>query len=211
MAWIYDLLSRLEEFILSNVWVAPFFAFLLPVIEAVLPSLPLTVIVAFNISVMSSVYGSVQGTIYTIILSTLGSFFGMLMIFGLIRLTLAKYFSKKVEEHKYGRMFLNIVHGPNIWVILLVLSNPFFPSSILNYALSLTKIKLPKYIFLTLTSRLIIILFLVFLGSVFNLQAHPINILWVLLVYFVLLGLWFWYIRSRRNDENSIYKNSDEK
>ncbi len=211
MSWITDLLNNLKDFILNNIWVAPFFAFLLPVIEAIVPSLPLTAIIAFNISIMSVAYGNLNGTLLTVVLSTLGSFTGMLMIFGLIRITLAKYFAKKVEEHKYGKMFLNIVHGKNIWVILIVLSNPFLPSSVMNYAISLTKIKLPKYIFLTLASRLIIILFLVFLGSIFDIQAHPLNVLWVMVVYFALLGVWIVYLRSRRNKQNSIYKDEEIK
>ncbi len=208
--WLYGILDKIEVLVTNNIWVAPFCAFLLPVIEAIIPSLPLTAIVAFNISIMSQAYGSLNGTIFTIILSTLGSFSGMLLIFILIRLTLANYFTKKVEDHKYGKMFVNIVHGKNIWVVLLVLSNPFFPSSILNYALSLTKIKIHRYIFLTLTSRLIIILFLVFLGSVFNLQDHPLNVLWVMLVYFILLGAWIIYLNSRQKKEKSIYKNSEK-
>jgi len=40
---------------------------------------------------------------------------GMLLIFGIIRLTLAQYFAKKVEDHKYGKMFLNLV----IWLLKL--------------------------------------------------------------------------------------------
>ena len=209
MDWLYNLLDQIETIIMNNMWVAPFFAMLLPFIEAILPSLPLTAIIAFNISIMSVVYGSFQGTVLTIIFSTLGSFIGMFLIFGLIRLTFGKYFAKKVENHKYGKLFLNIVHGKNIWLILLFLSNPFLPSSVLNYALSLTKIKVPKYIFLTLTSRFIVVILLVFLGSIFNLQDHPLNLLWVMLVYFALLGLWIIFLKSRQNKEKSIYKNSD--
>jgi uncharacterized membrane protein YdjX (TVP38/TMEM64 family) len=108
--------------------------------------------------------------------------------------TLAPRFVKKVQENKYGVMFLNVVEGPNLFLILVVLSNPFLPSSILNYALSLTKTKVSRYLFLTLTSRLIIVLFLVFLGSVFDIQNHPINILWLLLVYGFLFLIWYvWY------------------
>ncbi len=210
MGWIEHLLTNMETFILNNIWVAPFFAFLLPVLEAILPSLPLTAIVGFNLSVMSIAYGSSQGTILTILLSTLGSFSGMFLMFWIVRITLSKYFSKKVEDHKYGKMFLNIVHGENIWPILIIMSNPFLPSSIMNYTLSLTKIKTKRYIFLTLTSRLVIILFMVFLGSIFDIQAHPLNLLWVMLVYFALLGIWIIYMKTRKSKQNSIYNNKEE-
>ena len=191
MDFLYNLLDQLQQFVMNNIWFAPLSAVLLPFIEALIPSLPLTILISFNLSVMASAYGTIDGTIFTIILSTLGSFLGMLFIFGIIRLTLAPYFTKKVEDNKYGKKFLNLVNGPNTWLVLILLSNPFLPSSILNYALSLTKIKFSKYVFLTLTSRLIIILFLVFLGSLFNIQENPLNALWVLLVYFVILGIWF--------------------
>ncbi|MDT8337509.1 MAG: VTT domain-containing protein [Candidatus Izemoplasmatales bacterium] len=209
MNFFYDLLETIRQLIQNNIWLAPLFGVALPFIEAILPSIPLTVIVAFNLSIFSTAFGTLEGTLLAISLSVLGSFFGMFLIFLIIRVTVADYFLKKVKENKYGKIFLNVVEGKNIWIVLMLLSNPFLPSSILNYALSLTKVKISKYIFLTLTSRLIIILFLVFLGSVFDLQNHPLNVLWMMLVYFAMLGLWILYLRSRKNKEDSIFKDSD--
>lgn len=197
--FLYDILAKLEEFVTNNLWFAPLLSVLLPFIEAIVPSLPLTVLIAFNINIMSSAYGTVQGTIWTIILSTLGSFLGMLLVFTIIRLTFAPYFFKKVEENKYGKMFLNLVEGPKVIPVLLVMSNPFLPSSVINYALSLTKTKVSRYLFLTIMSRLIIILFLVFLGSIFDIQNHPLNLLWLLLFYFVLFGSWYLWYHFRKN------------
>ncbi len=209
MDFLYDWLELLREFIQNNVWLAPLFGVVLPFVEALFPSIPLTVLIAFNLGVLSEAFGNVEGTVLTVLLSTLGSFIGMFLIFLLIRVTFADYFARKVNDNKYGRMFLNIVNGKNVWFVLVLLSNPFMPSAILNYALSLTKIKVPKYVFLTLTSRLIIVLFLVFLGSVFDIQSHPLNVLWMMLAYFVLLGVWIIYIRSRKNKENSVFKDSE--
>lgn len=202
MNFFTNLWDQFQQFVLNNMWFAPLSALLLPFVEALIPSLPLTILISFNLSIMASAYGTVSGTIYTVLLSTLGSFLGMLLIFGLIRVTLAPYFAKKVEDHKYGKMFLNLVSGPNAFLVLIILSNPFLPSSILNYALSLTKTKVTRYIFLTLTSRLIIILFLVFLGSIFNIQAHPLNILWVLLVYLGMLGIWMIWTKMAKKKHN---------
>lgn len=209
MDFLYDWLELLRDFIQNNIWLAPLFGVVLPFIEALFPSIPLTVLIAFNLGVLSNAFGNVEGTVLTVLLSTLGSFIGMFAIFLLIRVTFAEYFARKVNDNKYGRMFLNIVNGKNVWFVLILLSNPFMPSAILNYALSLTKIKVPKYVFLTLTSRLIIVLFLVFLGSVFDIQSHPLNVLWMMLAYFALLGVWIIYIRSRKNKENSVFKDSE--
>lgn len=188
--FLYDLLEKFQVFIIENMWFAPLSAVLLPLLEALIPSLPLTVLISFNVSIMASAFGVVKGTVLTIVLSTLGSLFGMVLIFLLIRYTFGPYFTKKVENHKYGKKFLNMVNGPNTFLVLILLSNPFLPSSILNYALSLTKIKFSKYLMLTSISRLIIVLFVVFLGSIFNIQEHPLNLLWVMIVYFALLGIW---------------------
>ena len=188
---------------------APVFGVVLPFLEAVFPSFPLTVIIAFNLSVFSVAFGVVEGTLLAIILSVIGSFVGMFLIFLIIRATVADYFVKKVKGNKFGRVFLNAVEGKNVWLVLALLSNPFLPSSILNYALSLTKVKVPKYIFLTLTSRFIIILFLIFLGSIFDIQEHPLNVLWMMLVYFALLGVWIIYLHSQKGKKDSIFKDEE--
>jgi uncharacterized membrane protein YdjX (TVP38/TMEM64 family) len=210
MDFFFDWLNVIRQIIQDNIWLAPLFGVVLPFAEAILPSFPLTVIVAFNLSVFSVAYGTLNGTILTILLSTFGSFLGMFLIFIIIRLTVADYFAKKVKENKFGRVFLNVVEGKNVVVVLMLMSNPFLPSSILNYALSLTKVKVSKYIMLTISSRLIIILFLVFLGSIFDIQTHPLNVLWMMLVYFALLGGWILYLWINRNNDKSVFKDSEK-
>lgn len=206
MTWVNDLLQNIENFIGENVWFALLFSVLLPFIEAIVPSLPLTAIISLNITVLSLAIGAIPGTVAAILLSTIGSFLGMLLIFFIIRKTLSGRFVKKVEESEHGRWFINIVETGNTGLMLTILSNPLLPSSILNYAISLTKIKVSKYIFLTFGSRVIIILFLVFLGSIFDIQNHPLNILWVMLTYSVIIivyGLVIRYKKSKVSDKNN--------
>ncbi len=207
MDFLYDLLERLTQFISDNPWFAPLSAVLLPFIEALVPSLPLTVLIGFNLNLMAGVFGRMEGTLLTVVLSTVGSFLGMLLIFVLIRLTLAPYFARKVQENKYGKLFLDVVEGPKLFPILILMSNPFLPSSIINYVLSLTRTKFSRYVFLTLTSRLIIILFLIFLGSIFDIQSHPLNILWLFLFYTGMFGIWYlWYHRhSRKRGQDTAF------
>ncbi len=198
MNWIYDLLDKIKTLVIDNIWIAPFFSFLLPFIEAIIPSLSLTAIISLNITVMAIAFGVVPGTILTVILSALGSFLGMLLIFYIIRKTISQRFIQKVEESEHGKWFINIVETGNTGLMLLIMSNPLLPSSILNYAISLTNIRVRKYIFLTLTSRIIIILFLVFLGSIFDIQSKPINILWVMLVYSIIIFIYGILIKYRK-------------
>ena len=198
MNWIYDMLDQIKIFIGENVWFALLFSIVLPFIEAIVPSLPLTAIISLNITALSLAFGAIPGTITAIILSTVGSFLGMLLIFYIIRKTLSKKFVKKVEESEHGKWFIDIVASVNTGLMLMVLSNPLLPSSVLNYAISLTNIKVRKYVFLTLTSRIIIILFLVFLGSIFDIQSKPLNILWVMLTYSVIIILYGLFLKMRK-------------
>ena len=207
MDWIYELLEKIENFITTHIWIAPLFSVLLPFIEAIIPSLPLTAIIALNISVLSAAYGASTGTVLAIVLSTLGSFLGMFLIFIIIRKTLSKKFINKVEANNYGKWFINVVEKGNTGLMLTILSNPLLPSSILNYAISLTNIKPKKYVFLTLTSRLIIILFLVFLGSIFDIQTKPLNILWVMLTYTGVILLYSLLIKYRNKFRNKKDEN----
>ncbi|MFW5794118.1 MAG: TVP38/TMEM64 family protein [Bacillota bacterium] len=210
MDFFNEWLEYLRILIQENIWIAPLVGLLLPFIEAVFPTLPLAIIISFNLSVLGSAFGSLEGTILTIILSTIGSFAGMFIIFILIRLTFANYFIKKVKKYKYGESFLNAVEGKSKWFVLALLSNPFLPSSILNYGLALTKVSLKKYFVLTIISRLIIILFMVFLGSVFNLQENPLNVVYMMVVYFVILGIWLLYLNSLRNKKGSFFEDKDK-
>ena len=209
MDFFTDILNRIEIIIQNHIWLAPLFGLLLPFIEAIIPTLPLAIIISFNLSVLGAAFGALEGTILTIALSTLGSFLGMILIYFIIRLTLADYFIKKVQKYRYGHAFLHAVEGKSFWFVLALLSNPFLPSSILNYALSLAKVNVKKYLFLTAVSRLIIMIFMVFLGSVFSLQDNPMNVLWMMLAYFVILGLWLLFLRHRQKKEGSFF--SDDK
>jgi len=53
-------------------------------------------------------------------------------------------------------------------------------------------------------------LFLIFLGSIFDIQSHPLNVLWMMLVYFILLGVWVLYLRASRKRKNSVFKDEEE-
>lgn len=178
-----SLIDNYQIFISENPWLAIIATFLLPLIEAIIPTLPLAAIIGINLGVMSQAFGPSTGIFLTILFSVAGSFTGMFSIFLAIRKTLAVKFSEKVENNEIGRKFLNIAQGKNIGMMMVFLANPFMPSSILNYALSFTKIKTKSYIWMNIISRLIIMTFFVFLGSLFDIQNHPLNVIWLSLVY----------------------------
>lgn len=205
MQLLLDLLAELGQFIQTNQWFAPFATFFMVVLEAILPWLPLSVMVSFSVSMLSSIYGNVAGTILTIVLSVSGSFLTMFLIFLFIRWVFSKYFLEKVEKDKFGKKFLNILQDKNMSLALLLMCNPFLPSSIMNYALGLTKISIPRYLFLAFVSRVVNIVFVVFLGSIFNVQEKPLNVLWMMIAYFLLFGVFalIEYFRSQKDKTKS--------
>ena len=193
-----SLIDNYSIFISENPWFAIIATFLLPFIEAIIPTLPLGAMIGINLGVMSKAFGPVYGTIFTIVFSVVGSFSGMFMIFLIIRKTLANRFSEKVENNEFGRKFLELAHGRNIGMMMVFLANPFMPSSILNYALSFTKIKTRTYIWMNLVSRLIIMMFFVFLGSLFDIQNHPINVIWLSIAYVVVFLAIFFLKKAKK-------------
>ncbi|MDP3130953.1 MAG: VTT domain-containing protein, partial [Bacillota bacterium] len=170
MAFLNEYIESYRVFLAENAWIAPIAAFVLPIIEAILPSLPLTALVSANLVVLTAAYGAVWGTAMTIVLSILGSFLGMFGIFLLLRRTVGPKVAKKIEASNFGRKFRETAATGNTVPILALMANPLLPSSIMNYVLSFTKISVKRYVFLTGISRVLIILMIVFLGSLFNLQ-----------------------------------------
>ncbi|MFA5005993.1 MAG: hypothetical protein WC509_00780 [Candidatus Izemoplasmatales bacterium] len=200
MQFIQNLIDAYLAFLADHAWIAPLATLLFPVVEALIPSLPLTAIVAANLGVLSAAYGPAGGTVLTIVLSAVGSFAAMFGIFLVIRSVWGERFAVKVEASPFGRRFVNIAAGGNTAMILALMSNPFLPSSIMNYVLAFTKVKVGRYLFLTGVSRIVIIVFIVFLGSLFNIQEHPLNVLWLMLAYALLffLGWIVKRVRERR-------------
>jgi len=203
MDFFFQWLDELKILINQYFWLTPLIGIFLPFLEAIFPILPLAIIISFNLTVLGT---GIEGKILTIVLSTTGSFLGMFLIYMIIRLTLADYFVRKVRKYQYGSAFIDAIQERSTGFILVLLSNPFLPSSILNYGLSLAKINIKKYVLLTIISRMIIVLFMVFLGSVFSLQENPINVLWMMVVYFMILVIWIFYLRSRKHKKGSFFE-----
>ncbi|MCK7487271.1 MAG: hypothetical protein MZU97_18515 [Bacillus subtilis] len=105
---------------------APVLVFFLPFLEAIIPSLPLTVIIAFSLLTLYSLYGIVWGTLWTIVLATLGSFFGMVLIFVLIRKVIKPVVSAKHHNNPVGRKFMRVVDEQNDFVLFSFWQTHFF-------------------------------------------------------------------------------------
>lgn len=192
MAWFDNAFQSMARWVAEYGWLAPFLALGLPFLEACVPSLPLTLIVGFLLGTMSTAFGTLFGTILTVLLASVGSAAGMILIFLAIRKTITPSVAKTLPNHPAIDAFLKAVDDKQSWMVFVFLANPFLPSSILNYLLALSPMSGRKYLILTISSRVVVIAALVFLGSVFHIQEHPLNLLWMTLFYGVAFLIHSW-------------------
>lgn len=186
----FDFWRRFAGEYTAFVWLI---AFLLPFIEALLPFLPLIVIVSFNIQILTPLFGSTLSPIIAIILSSLGSFLGTFTVFLFIRGTFGLRLRKKIENNPKVLAIVKWLENRSNTFITLVMSNPYTPGSLFNYAMAITNIDVKRYFRIALISKTVNIIFLTLLGIVFQVQENVLSILWVSLVYAGVYLLFYGY------------------
>jgi uncharacterized membrane protein YdjX (TVP38/TMEM64 family) len=183
MTWVDRWFEWMFRIVSDHEWLVLVLALALPFVEAALPYLSLTLIVGFLFWAMSGLFEITVAFLATIVLASIGSALGMILIFGLIRKTLTPALSKTLPKHPVVGRFLKAVDAKQAWIVFTFLANPFLPSSILNYLLALSPMNARKYLILTVSSRIVVVTLLVLLGSVFRISEHPWNLLWMTLFY----------------------------
>ena len=178
---------------------------LLPLLEALLPFLPLFVFVIAN----TNAFGLWLG----FLLTWIGSAIGAILVFLIIR----KYghskllmFIKNRKEVKKLTQWLD-VHG--FGPIFLLLCFPFTPSAVVNIVAGLSHISRVQYIVAVLAGKLVMIFTISFIGhDITSLITQPIRTAIVVVIIFVL-----WYVGRRievslnRDIESKVKKRQKEK
>jgi uncharacterized membrane protein YdjX (TVP38/TMEM64 family) len=127
----------------------------LPYFETLVPIVPLFLVLSFNI--LS--YGLVLGFIFTYI-GTVGA---TITIFLFLR-----YFSsnKKIDSKKNQKIqkYLNWIDNTHPYLHIISMMIPLSPAYLINYSMGLSNISLRKYLFITLISRFIMLVFCVPFG-----------------------------------------------
>ena len=178
---------------------------LLPLLEALLPFLPLFVFVIAN----TNAFGLWLG----FLLTWIGSAIGAILVFLIIR----KYghskllmFIKNRKEVKKLTQWLD-VHG--FGPIFLLLCFPFTPSAVVNIVAGLSHISRVQYIVAVLAGKLVMIFTISFIGhDITSLITQPIRTVIVAVIIFVL-----WYVGRRievslnRDIESKVKKRQKEK
>lgn len=176
------------------VWLIAIF---LPFLESVLPFLPLVLIVSFNIRMLSPLLGPSLSPIIAIVLSAAGSFLGTYFVFLFIRGTFGRKLRIKIENNPKILSIIKWLENRSSFFVILVMSNPYTPASLFNYAMAITNIEIKRYLYITIISRTICIILLALLGIVFKVQNNFLSIIWVILVY-VIIYLLFYAISKLR-------------
>ena len=165
--------------------------FMLPFIEAIFPVLPIIAFIAFNMQNL----GLLWGFIVTVLGSTIGTYF----VFLILNYSLSKKIRKKIERNPDVLKASRWLEKKGFVFCSLVMGNPFMPTSIFNYAFSLTRINRKKYFLIVLISRLLLVGSVTILGAAFSVEENPIAVLWVLLVYVVVYIIYLLLIKVFKN------------
>lgn len=155
--------------------------FLLVIIEAFLPFLPLVVIVILNINS----YGIIIGFLVSYIASAAGSYLVFLIVRNLFRQSAQKY----IEKHDKLNRMLRFIDERGFTFLFILLSLPFTPSSIVNVIAALSNIRRHVYLYILLASKFIMILSITLVGyDITSFFDSPLKLI-LSLVFLVLLYL----------------------
>ncbi|CDZ99167.1 TVP38/TMEM64 family inner membrane protein YdjZ [Jeotgalicoccus saudimassiliensis] len=176
---IEELFQRFEElgFIVG---------FLLVLIEAFLPFLPLVVIVILNINS----YGIIVGFLVSYTASVAGSYLVFLTVRNIFRTPAQAY----IDKHEKLQVMLRFIDKRGFSFLFVLLSLPFTPSSVVNVITALSNIRRHVYLYILLASKFIMILSMTLVGyditSFFN---SPVKLIISLVFLTVLYLLSKWY------------------
>ena len=158
---------------------------LLPIIEAIFPPIPLIAIVSFNMANL----GVIQGSIITIIGSSIGTY----LVFLILNMSVGKKIRKNIGSMPKVLAATKWLEKRSMAFYIIAMGNPYMPTAIFNYAFSLSNIDKKKYAYIVVISRIFLMSFIGFLAAVFNLKDNPLAIIWILLTYALLYIIVFAY------------------
>ncbi|MRG87030.1 TVP38/TMEM64 family protein [Salinibacillus xinjiangensis] len=159
--YIMRLLDTYESF-------GPLPGILLPMLEALLPFLPLVVFVIAN----SMAYGLFEGFLY----SWIGSVVGAILVFLLIRklgnTRLLAFIRKNKQVTRVMSWFERHGFGP----LFLLLCFPFSPSAVINVVAGLSKIQLQQFVLAVIMGKAVMIFTISYVGhSITSFATQPVK------------------------------------
>ncbi|WP_423363160.1 TVP38/TMEM64 family protein [Mycoplasma sp. P36-A1] len=160
-------------------------AFAMPFLEAIMPMLPLNVMLLANIEN----YGPIVGFLITYA----GSVTGTIVVFITIRYFITDWFLNlpHIKNNKKLDEVFNWVETKGMWILMLLMILPFFPHSLISYACALSTIRKREFYAAMLSAKAVALGFNTYLGEsllhVFE-DPKPLLVGVIVLVLIILLS-----------------------
>ncbi|MDZ5607087.1 TVP38/TMEM64 family protein [Bacillus pseudomycoides] len=157
----------------------------LPMIEALIPALPLILFVMAN----AVAFGFWFGFLY----SWLGSVLGALIVFSVIRRFGRSRFFSFVNKHPKVRKAMGWIERKGFAPIFVLFCFPFTPSALINVVAGLSRISRRQFVLALALGKLVMILILSYIGHDLTSFIHnPVKTIIVIGVIFIL-----WYVGKK--------------
>ncbi|MCA0989894.1 MULTISPECIES: TVP38/TMEM64 family protein [Bacillales] len=154
---------------------------LLPMLEAVIPILPLFLFVAGNAAAYGFWYGS--------LLSWLGASLGALIVFMVVRRLARQRFMRVVTKHAKIEKTLRWIERHGFGMVFLLLCFPFTPSALINVVAGLSNMSIRSFVLAVLLGKMVMISIVSFIGhDVFALIHQPLQMVLILVAIVLLWG-----------------------
>ncbi|HEX6593623.1 MAG TPA: TVP38/TMEM64 family protein [Bacillota bacterium] len=135
----------------------PLPGFMLPLLEAFLPFLPLFAFVFAN----AAAYGLAKG----FFLSWAGASLGSISVFLIIRKLGRRQLFKTIREHKRVSKVTKWVERNGFGPLFILLCFPFSPSSVINIVAGLSNIRIQQFVLAVLLGKSVMIFSIAYVGS----------------------------------------------
>ncbi|WP_243521098.1 TVP38/TMEM64 family protein [Bacillus pseudomycoides] len=157
----------------------------LPMVEALIPALPLIVFVMAN----AVAFGLWFGFLY----SWFGSVLGALIVFSVIRRFGRSRFFSFVNKHPKVRKAMGWIERKGFAPIFILFCFPFTPSALINVVAGLSSISKRQFVLALALGKLVMIFILSYIGSDLTSFIHkPVKTIIVIGVIFIL-----WYVGKK--------------
>lgn len=201
----------LVEFANDNVIIIILVASLLPMLEAFVPALPLVAIVGVDIVLFCAIFPPVLGTMFGILTSIIGSFIGTMLVYLAIRHLFGKKIRQKVSNMPKVNGAVEWIENSSNLLLILILSNPYTPTSIFNYGMALVDFPFRRYLVIMAISRIVCVGLLGILGVIFDVGSDLKAFIWITVTY-VAVFIFAWLLKkvlkilNDKNKENEKWK-----
>ncbi|AIK40129.1 TVP38/TMEM64 family protein [Bacillus pseudomycoides] len=177
--------ENMDQLVASYRALGPLLGISLPMVEALIPALPLILFVMAN----AVAFGFWLGFLY----SWLGSVLGALIVFSVIRRFGRSRFFSFVNKHPKVRKAMGWIERKGFAPIFILFCFPFTPSALINVVAGLSRISRRQFVLALALGKLVMILILSYIGHDLTSFIHkPVKTIIVIGVIFIL-----WYVGKK--------------